>query len=191
MGTQERSWHTSESAQYTRDTLRRRCSRDKTIFTTNSWSIVRLNHGWCHRTWALIARIPMITTLMTWLANALLRVLITAPHSKQIGRRSSHHVWPYGQLNGNWRVWAAMIHPVASRSGTCSLNYESAFLNGRKEQIWEHPEPYYNEIIVRHFRSCAGAETVKQITERRTVWIIHSYFTFLRAAARMLPHQCR
>ena len=51
------TWHTSESAQYTRDTLRRRCSRDKTIFTTDSRSTVRLSHGWCHRTWALIARI--------------------------------------------------------------------------------------------------------------------------------------
>ena len=30
------TWHTSESTQDTRNTLRRRCSRDKTIFTTDN-----------------------------------------------------------------------------------------------------------------------------------------------------------
>ena len=117
--------------------------------------------------------------------------VLTPPWPPPPVNANRRKVWPHGELNGNWRVWAAMIYPVASRSCTCSSNYESAFLNGRKQQTWEHRKPYYNEIIVRHFRSCAGAETVKQITERRTVWIIHSSFTFSRAAARMLPHQSR
>ena len=34
MGHKRYTWRTSEFAQYTRDTLRRKCSRDKTIFTT-------------------------------------------------------------------------------------------------------------------------------------------------------------
>ena len=141
------------------------------------------SHVSSHRTYTL----PMITTPTTWLTNALRRELITQPHNKLIGCRSSHHhdppvnvnrwkLWSHGELNGNWRVWVAMIHPVSSRSWTCSLNYGSAFLNGRKQQTWEYRKPYYNEIIVRHFRSCAGAETVKQITERRTVWIILIFY---------------
>ena len=151
--------HPSESTQYTRDTLRRRCSRGKTIFTTDSWSIVPLNHGWCHRTWALIARIhyrwsrrQRLDWTMhcgeSWSQRHPIRKLGAGPHTTMTPPVNENRwkVWPHGELNGNWRVWAAIIHPVASRSCTCSLNYESAFLNGRKQQAswtalqWDHRE---------------------------------------------------
>ena len=158
------------------------------------------SHGW-----VLIARIIHYRWLRrqrldwpmhcgeSWSQRHTISWLGAAPHTTMIPpvNENRRKVWPHGELNGNWQVWAAMIHPVASRSCTCSLNYESAFLNGRKQQTWENREPYDNEIMVRHFRSCAGAETVKQITERRTVWIVHSSFTLSRTAARMLPHQSR
>ena len=177
------------------------------------------SHVGSHRTYTL----PMITTPTTWLANALRRELITAPRNKLIGRRSSHHhdppvtenrwkMWPPGELNGNWQVWAAMVHPVSifERKKTADMRaswtvwqWDHGDTLSQLRGCWNSKADNWapnsmNHTLIFYFltRSCTDATASKQVIAGRVrsslnffkLRLLRRHSKYYRVFAFMRPH---